>query len=323
MRRLRPFYLTFGLWICLSASLSSQNFFAPVDSFHKGRFWGISSFTTVAYTGTVIGLNELWYKDYERSKFHTFNDWGEWLQMDKMGHAFTAYFEASYTFDFARWTGMKRKPAVWTSAALAMLFQTTVEVFDGYSDAWGFSTSDMAFNALGAGFFVAQELIWEEQRILWKVSNRYPNYDQLTGSGTASDSDIKNRAEELYGGNFASRLLKDYNGQTIWLSINPRSFFPTSKWPSILNVAVGYGTENVFGARSNTWTVEDIGFSLSANDYPRHRQFFLSLDLDLRRIKVKKPIWKLLLRAVNVFKIPSPALEWNVGQGIKVRPLYF
>jgi len=323
MQRLVLFFLTILLCISLSSFVQGQTFFERPDSFSKGRFWGISAFTTVAYTGTVIGLNELWYKDFDRSKFHTFNDWGEWLQMDKMGHAFTAYFECSFTYDFARWTGMKHRPAVWTSAALATLFQTTVEIFDGYSDAWGFSTSDMAFNTLGVGFFVGQELLWQEQRMLLKVSNRYPNYDRLIASGNVSASQIQDRANELYGGNFASRLLKDYNGQTIWLSMSPKSFFPKSKWPSILNVAIGYGTENVFGARSNTWTIDEEGLALSAIDYPRQRQFFLSLDLDLRKIKTKKPIWRFLLRGINVFKIPSPTLEWNVGQGMKFRPLYF
>ena len=39
----------------------------------------------------LIGLNAEWYAKYPRSGFHFFNDYAEWLQVDKVGHAFSAY----------------------------------------------------------------------------------------------------------------------------------------------------------------------------------------------------------------------------------------
>ncbi|MFX4861163.1 hypothetical protein ABTC05_19180, partial [Acinetobacter baumannii] len=62
---------------------------------------------------------------------------------------------------------------------------------------------------------------------------------------------LNNRADSLYGTTFFSRVLKDYNAQTYWASINVRSFFKQSNWPSWLNIAVGYGAEGMFGASSN------------------------------------------------------------------------
>ena len=48
-----------------------------------------------AYAGTylasTIGFYQLWYKDYEQSSFHFFNDNPQWLQMDKFGHAYSTY----------------------------------------------------------------------------------------------------------------------------------------------------------------------------------------------------------------------------------------
>ena len=48
---------------------------------------------SLAYSSLMVGLNELWYKDYPRSKFHLFNDNNQWLQMDKFGHLYAFYYE--------------------------------------------------------------------------------------------------------------------------------------------------------------------------------------------------------------------------------------
>ena len=63
--------------------------------------WGLSDNKTrgglvaggniVAYGGAMIGLYSLWYKKYPQSKFHFFNDNQEWLQVDKVSHAYGAY----------------------------------------------------------------------------------------------------------------------------------------------------------------------------------------------------------------------------------------
>src|SRR5581483_6529812 len=45
-------------------------------------------------SGSLIYLNQEWYKPYASSEFHLFNDDDEWLQMDKCGHAWTTYNSA-------------------------------------------------------------------------------------------------------------------------------------------------------------------------------------------------------------------------------------
>ena len=52
-------------------------------------------------------------------------------------------------------------------------------------------------------------------------------------------------------------MLKDYNGQTYWLSANLKSFFPGSNIPPWLNVAIGYGADGMFGGFENKWIDED------------------------------------------------------------------
>ena len=40
---------------------------------------------------SLVGINEVWYKNYARSDFHFFDDLKEWNGMDKIGHACTSY----------------------------------------------------------------------------------------------------------------------------------------------------------------------------------------------------------------------------------------
>lgn len=307
---------------------SQTSFFEPADTLHSGRFWTCAIGGTIIYSGFSIGLYNTWYKGYDRVGLHSFDDWGEWEQMDKAGHLFTAYIESNLAYGGARWTGMDRRSAMWTAAGVGLLLQTTVEVMDGFSSRWGWSWSDAGFNTLGVGLFVGQELLWEEQRILFKVSNRFPRYSTAPIQADNREVTTSERAwaEHLYGSGIAERFLKDYNGQTIWASFNVAAFAGEKQrfWPAWLNVAVGYGVDNVFGAYGNGWEREDgANFSLSEVEYPRHRQFYLSLDIDMSRIPVKNRFLKTVLRSINWIKIPAPALEFNSLGQTKFHAIYW
>jgi len=303
----------------LGISQDQSSFFELSDSFSKPRFWTAVGTSSALYTGTVIGLNEIWYKGFDRSPFHPFNDWNEWKNMDKAGHAFTAYFQTSFSFDVMRWTGVKRRNALWVSMGLATLFQGTIEVLDGYSEKWGFSIYDIGFNTAGILLFAGQELAWEDQRFVLKISNRFIN----SNSGDATSSPAQ-RARNLFGKGPTTRFIKDYNGQTIWLSMNPSSFLKEdTKFPKWLNVAIGYGAENLYGGYGNSWSEDNQNFFLPTSQYQRASQMFLSFDIDLKRIETKKPFLRFLLKGLNVFKIPSPTLSLTQGQGLKFHAIYW
>ena len=327
MTALRNRLIVFLLLISTFGFSQNQQFFELSDTFSKPRFWSTVGTSTALFTGTIIGLNEIWYKDFERSSFHTFNDWREWNNMDKAGHAFTAYFQTSYSFDVMRWTGVDRRNALWVAMGLGTLFQGTIEILDGYSEKWGFSVYDVGFNTAGIFLFAGQELAWQDQRFVLKVSNSFPTYsneDILSRSGDATSSPAE-RAEELYGSALSTRFIKDYNGQTIWLSLNPASFINSNTpFPKWLNVAVGYGAENLYGGYVNSWNnIDDQSFTLNTPNFQRSKQFFLSLDIDLKRIKTKKPFIRFLLKGLNIFKIPSPTLSLTEGKGIRFHALYW
>jgi hypothetical protein len=119
------------------------------------------------------------------------------------------------------------------------------------------------------------------------------------------------------------KFLKDYNAQTIWASINPASFMkPETKWPKWLNIAFGYGANNMYGGFENSW-INDNGDIYVLEDHDRYQQYYLAPDIDLTRIPVKSKPLKALLFVLNIFKIPSPALEVDSRSNLKFHWIFF
>lgn len=303
-------------------------FLMPADTFHAGRFWTCAATGAALYGSASFGLYQVWYKEYELGGFRTFNDWGEWNDMDKVGHLVTAYNMAHYSYNGLRWTGTRHNKSIWLAMGVGQLLQTTIEVMDGFSVKWGFSWYDVGFNTLGVGAFAAQEWAWHEQRVHFKLSNSFPSYPSLLVSGLDGTTTVRQRAADLYGTTFGEQLIKDYNGMTLWASANIAAFVPESqrpRWiPPWLNVAVGYGAENMLGGFTNEWTNDaNQSFTLPNHLYPRHRQLYLSLDVDTSRIPVRRRWAKTLLSAINWIKVPAPALEYNTLGEWRVHPLYW
>ena len=103
--------------------------------------------------------------------------------------------------------------------------------------------------------------------------------------------------------------MKDYNGQTYWLSINLASFMKKeTNFPSWLNVAVGYGATGMTGGSFNPPYIDENGNQLY---FDRYRQYYISLDADLSRIRTNSKFLKALFKTIGFIKIPAPALEFN------------
>lgn len=289
----------------------------PATQPHKGRIIGISTFAGASYALTMAGLYKTWYSQYPQTNFHFFNDNSGWLQIDKVGHSWTAYAEATFASDLYQWAGVPRRRAALAGFALGNLLQGGIEVLDGFSEGWGASSGDLLANLLGASLFLAQELSWNEQRVLLKYSTMPVSYKHLP-------ADAQARAKDLYGDNLGEYLLKDYNAQNYWLSFNIESFTKnkSGRLPKWLNIAVGYSTGGMLGAEKNIWTTPDsIKHNYTA--IARYRQFFISPDIDLRRIPTRKKWLRTTLRLINVIKIPAPTLEFNTRGEIRFHPIWW
>ena len=259
-----------------------------------------------AYAVTSITLYHSWYKDYGQSRFHFYNDWNQWRNVDKAGHMYAGYFQSSWAFDGWRWTGMKEKHALIAGAATSFVAQTTIEVLDGFSDEWGFSIPDFTANLIGIGAFVSQQALWKEQKIRFKTSLAKIDYKKKY-----SDEIFESRANELFGRSVFTSFLKDYNAQTTWMSFNLDSFFPKMNLPKWLNLAVGYGAENMFGGYTNS------GLGSESAELSRYSQFYISLDADLSRIKTQSPLLRTVLDILNILKVPFSTIEINTLGEVK------
>lgn len=299
-------FCLFTLKPILSDKLQAQkNWFEKSEQFSKTRFYPALGLATTAYTASSIALYQLWYKDFDRSSFHLFNDWKEWRQMDKFGHLYSGYFQTSFIYTSSIWTGLNPQSALWLGIACSQIFQTTIELMDAHSSAWGFSWGDMAFNALGSGLFAVQQRFWKEQKFQIKFSYWSESIDM--------EPYIKTRTDNLFGNHWSSKILKNYNHQTYWLSFHP---FHQNWFPEWIHIAVGYGASGMLGGFKNEWS-DPIGhhFILDHKEYPRYSQYFLSFDINLEKIPVRNPFLKSLFKLINIIKFPAPALEINsLGQ---------
>ncbi len=253
---------------------------------------GISS---VALTsGSLIYLNQAWYQQYKTSQFHFFNDNNEWLQMDKCGHTLTTYQTGRLMMNAMEWAGYNKKIQLVIGGLSGFAYMTAIETMDGYSQGWGFSWGDESANILGSGLAIGQKILWNEQRIQLKFSYSSSSFAQYN--------------TDLLGQSFSEQILKDYNGQTYWLSVNPSTFMKTeTKFPKWLNIAFGYGANGMIGAVNNNIPIKDVNGNVLF--FNRYRQFYFSLDADLTRIKTKSKILKSIFSYINIIKIPFPSLE--------------
>ena len=268
---------------------------------NKNRIKLVTIANAVGYGGTMVGLYSAWYSNYPQSSFHFFDDNNEWKQVDKIGHGYSAYIESYGSTEMWRWAGLNRRKAAVIGSLSALAYQTIIETLDGFSSEWGWSWGDMSANVFGSGLFLGQELAWGEQRIKYKFSFHRKDY---------GNTNLNRRADFLYGSSLQERMIKDYNGQTYWLSANLKSFFPKSNLPPWLSVAFGYGGEGLFGAVEN-YGKDGEGNAFDRRDIPRYRQYYISPDIDLTKIKTKSKFLKLTLGVLNALKFPMPSLEYN------------
>ncbi|ALO14484.1 hypothetical protein L21SP5_00813 [Salinivirga cyanobacteriivorans] len=274
--------------------LLAQNDRDSVNAQPRIKTWQLLAAEGAIYTGSMLVLSQAWYKDYPRSSFHWFNDNREWLQMDKIGHAYAGYQIAYQNAYLLRKTGLSRKKALLLSSGMAFAAMSSIELFDGYSSEWGASSGDIIANSAGVVLFGVQELLWESQIIRMKYGYRASPY--------------ASKKPEILGENMALRLIKDYNAQSYWLSFSINKVTGLEKIPPWVAFAAGYSAGGMVGGKENTEPFQNI---------TRYRQFLLSPDIDWQSIPTNKKYLKILFRILNTVKIPMPALSFQKG-GIKL-----
>ncbi len=289
-----------------SFNLSSAQCNDPADSLNRQKLRKLMLGTGMVYTAGQAGLYQVWYRHQAAQSFRFFNDASEWKQVDKAGHAYSVFQLSQLGARSLRHTGMPAHKSVILGSVAGFAMMLPVEVMDGFSAAYGASWPDLIANASGAALYASQMLLWQHIKFQPKFSfHRTP---------------LAMQRPNLLGSTWYEEIIKDYNGQTYWLSADLYSFGRDGlRFPKWLNVAVGYGMQNMVYAHSS----ENEPYGL----HPQ-REYYLALDIDLSHYR-KAPItfgnrlWNTLLYAVNAIHLPAPALCYRQGSGFVFYPLYF
>lgn len=292
------------VWLFLLSGIAQAS---PSDSANvmRRKLWIAAGVTTAAYGGTLTWLSKEWYSNYDRSAFHWFNDNNEWLQLDKCGHAYTAYQESAFAIRGLQRMGLPHKKAVLMGGLTGFILQSPIEILDGYSAAWGASWGDLTANAAGSLIATASAYYGVDDKVFLKFSWVPTNESKIRPN--------------VLGSSFPEQVLKNYNGQTYWLSFHPSLLTSTlKKWPKWLNLCVGYGARGMVGANSNQFYVMREWQNYAY--IQRSRQFYFSLDLNLRAFHPKRAWARTALDLVNLIRIPLPALAYDRVQGIHYVP---
>ncbi len=285
-------YFTTCCLLLFSISTVAQN------SLNRQKIRRLVLAESIVYTGSMVGLGVIWYGNEPRQSFSFFNDNKQWLQMDKVGHIYTAYHLSQTNAVLLQNAGMSQKKALLWSGISSTAMMLPIEILDGYSANYGFSWGDALANTIGA-FLPFQQLIWDENYF-------HPKY-------SFSPSPYAKLRPNILGSNLTEQWLKDYNGQTYWLSTNFNLFSQDNVFPDWLAFSIGYsGREMLYGSPSDN----------QLNGYNAQRQIFLSLDVDFSKFSTEKKWLKPILYIANLVKVPFPTLELR-GNRLYFHPLYF
>jgi hypothetical protein len=290
--------------ISLSGNTKAQ--YTPVypDTLNKKRLYTAIGTKAATYAAGLSFLSFIWYQDQERVPFHFYDDSKGYLQMDKAGHAYAAYWQSYSAYHALRWAGVSKKKALLFGGPMGIIFQTPIEVFDGLYEGWGFSNYDMLANAFGPALFVAQEAFWDDQIVLMKFSyapSKYPDYHSHLGE-TPLES-----------------FFLDYNAHTYWFSGNLKKITGLEVLPPWLNLAFGYSANGMIYEFDNPEFYRGEPFP----PLERYRQYLFSFDVDFSKIPTRKPWLRKVFNALNTIKVPFSALEYNRVEGFQFRPVYF
>lgn len=281
------------------------------DSTARNLFWQKNTWAglSVATIGTHYVLYQTWYSKEPQTKFHWINDNKSWLQMDKVGHVYGAYFSATAASAAFRHVGYSKHKSALLGVGFSLAFQMPIEYFDGRCKTWGASKGDMIANATGTLAAGLQNWFWGNARIPIRISFH----------GTPYSS----KRPALLGKSIPERMLKDYNGQTYWIDFNPERIRIRPKfWPRWLGVNIGYGVEGLLGGDDNSWIGND-GKNVDFSNISRYRQFYAGPSISFGYLKNHpKRAVRIIAYITDKIRFPMPTIEYSGNRQWKFHPMY-
>ena len=230
-----------------------------------------------AYTGMIVVMEYIWYRDKASTPFHFYNDNQQWLQMDKFGHSFSAYRESQLAYHAMRWAGFSKKKALMYGGSMGFFLQLPIDIWDGLNEGYGFSWGDVLANTSGAVLFSAQEAIWDEQIVRLKHSYWPSDYRQYN--------------PKLLGDTHLKSFFLDYNGRTQWASASISRITGIKSIPSWLCLSVGY---------SGGWVTDTEDKPPPHHEINTYTAIFFFFCIPIDQNEIKKPTFKKLFYFRNI-----------------------
>jgi len=264
-------------------------------------------FSAIAYAITLLWLSSTWYNSY--TNFHFFNDLFEWEYLDKLGHAFASFHLGLFFYkilgDPENLNPSLRKKWICCSGFALLL---PIEILDGFSMNYGASPIDLVANAFGCIYCYAHV----SYNFFYSTQPKFSFYPTVYSSWRP----------ELLGSNFSQQILKDYNGQTYWLSVDINSILERNILPNWLMLTVGYGAQGLLGGHDNVWKAED-GKIIDYTHVFRARRIFISIDINATVLRNRNKVFSYFFAPFVLLKFPAPAIEFNLERGVVFHPIYF
>jgi len=294
----------FSLESSASRIKDTLSLFENAPSFVSQRFWSTNAVHSIAIPTGLALLNTIKYEYSAPISFQWKNDNKDWLQVDKVGQFWATYRLSQISSTFYNWAGLEKNNAAKIGSIIGFATITSLEVFDGKRSNWGASAGDIGANALAASLVFLQ----------WNGKDPFV----LNIKYSSSPSIFAKYNPNLLGSNRIERLFNDYNSQTFWASVRLNKLVPVQKIPNWLNVAFGYGADGMIGATTNP---SKNSYDEVLPSFDRYRQYYFSLDIDIRRFKSKIPVVNAIFKSFGFIKIPAPTLEFS-KYGVKFFPIY-
>lgn len=252
---------------------------------------GLGAAVLALYFATLGGLLAAWYVNNGVVAFHWFDDGAEWLGMDKLGHAFTTFWVCQAAFVLIRQHVATQLLAARWAGIIAWVLISSYESFDGLSPAYGASPYDMLANAVGATTAAIQLAKYADVLI-------FPRLSFMPTAWAAFRPNV-------LGSTFSEQLLKDYNGQTYWLNLNPHYLLGWGHWPRWLAITVGYGAEGMVYGRVA---------QCHQHGYDPLQQFYITLAIDPSWLIESNHRWvRRAGRTLRYVQIPLPGMLFQTA----------
>jgi hypothetical protein len=245
------------------------------EGVYPGRLAVVGGVYLAGVTAIHLYQQDAWWRG-RRGPFHVEEDLVYAKNIDKVGHFYGAQV---FTFTLGKsleWANVPESDALIFGAVGATLFQTYIEIEDGFALDWGFDRVDFLADLLGAWYPVAQHEIPVLRNFDVKMS-----YSPKSPAGAGAFPGQRKTAFD------------DYEGQTFWFCARMGQMI--DPWPRWLNISVGVAVRNNLTPQ-------------------RYLAVFLAPDLDLKSIVPRTtPFLRTLGEALDFIHMPLPAVQISPG----------